>query len=197
MVAQSAEGICNLALDKLGADPINSLAAPVKPNEKLLSRQYPHWRDNELRRHRWQFSIATRRLTPVGSPTTIGFDAPMYIYQMPNEALRAIRRVDDTWRIADGRKLYDPSSDFIDVDFVMQRQPGDMDALFQEALACRLAFECCEKITQSNEKKKDCYQLYKDALEEAKRANAYERGPEIWVEQITNAQYSWEQARNL
>lgn len=196
-VEQSAEAICNLALDKLGAEPISSLAAPVKPNEKLLSRQYPHWRDSELRRHRWLFSITTSRLTPVGDPTSIGFDAPQYQYQMPNAALRAIRRVDDTWRIANGRMLLDVSSTYIDVDFVMQRAPGDMDVLFQETLACRLAFECCEKITQSNEKKKDLWQLYKEAVEEAKRANAFERGPEAWVEQDSNSQYTWEQARNL
>lgn len=196
-VEQSAEAICNLALDKLGAEPISNLAAPVKPNEKLLSRQYPHWRDSELRRHRWLFSIATVRLTPTGDPTSVGYDAPMYQYQMPNAALRAIRRVDDTWRIENGRVLLDPSTTYIDVAFVMQRAPGDMDVLFQEVLACRLAFECCEKITQSNEKKKDLWQLYKEAIDEAKRANAFERGPEAWIEQDTNTQYTWEQARNL
>lgn len=197
MVAQSAEGICNLALDKLGAEPIASLAAPVKPNEKLLSRQYPHWRDSELRRHRWLFSISTRRLTPTGSPTTYGPDAPLYRFVMPNEALRAVRHVGDLWRIGENRQLLAPVSTYIDVDFVVQRAPGDMDPLFQEALACRLAFECCEKITQSNEKKKDLWSMYREALSEAKITNAYERGTEAWVEQDTNEQYPWEQARNL
>lgn len=198
MSAQSAEGICNLALDKLGAEPIQSLAAPTKPNEKLLSRQYPHWRDAELRRHRWLFAIETKRLTPTGTPLTIGSDGTLYRYQMPNTALRAVRRLDDTWRIGGGsRMLLDYSSTYIDVDFILQRDPVDMDPLFQEALACRLGFECAEKITQSNEKKRDLWQMYRDAIEEAKRANAFERGPEIWAGQDTNVQYTWEQARNL
>jgi len=197
MTAQTVEGICNLALDKLGADPVQSIAAPVKANEKLMARQYYHWRDAELRRHRWRFSIETRRLTPVGDPTSVGPDAPLYAYQMPNEALRAIRRKGDIWQIGNGRKLYDASSTYIDVDFVMQRAPTDMDVLFQEALACRLAFECCEKITQSNEKKKDIFQMYRDAIAEAKLANAFESGPEEWVYLDSNEQYSWEQARSL
>lgn len=193
----SAESICNLGLDKLGAEPIQSLAAPVKPNEKLLARQYPHWRDAELRRHRWLFSIETARLTPVGDPLTIGPDGTLYYYQMPNAALRAVRRVGATWTVTSGRRLLDPSSTYIDVPFVMRREPADMDELFVEVLASRLAFECCEKISQSNEKKKDLWQQYQSALSEAKLANAFERGPEAWVEQDTNEQYAWEQARNL
>lgn len=198
MTAQSAEGICNLALDKCGADPlINPLTAPVKPNEKLLARQYPHWRDAELRRHRWKFSIETRRLTPVGDPLAIGPNAPLSYFQIPNEAVRAIRNVETTWTLTTGRRLLDASTTFIDVDFVFARLPAEMDPLFIEVLACRLAHACTEKINQSNEKKKDLWDQYTFALAEAKRANAYEAGPEAWVDVNSNTQYTWEQARNL
>ena len=196
-MSQTIEGICNLALDKLGADPIVSLSAPTKPNERLYARQYPHWRDAELRRHRWRFSIETVRLTPVGSPTVYGNDAPLYRYAWPNNALRAIRTTGSEWKPSGGKILLDASSTYIDVDFVLQRLPSEMDELFIEVLACRLAFETCEKITQSNEKKRDLMQMYKDALAEAKLANAYEAGTEAWIERDTDEQYTWEQARVL
>lgn len=57
--------------------------------------------------------------------------------------------------------------------------PTDFDALFVEALACRLAVELAEEITQSNTKKADAAQQYRAALAEARRANAIERAYQI------------------
>lgn len=188
---QSDIGICNLALAKLSAEPIASIAAPVKPNEKLMALLYPQRRDAELRKHRWLFSLQRLRLTPSG--TTTAGDPFLTIFQMPNAALRAVRERDTCWTVQ-GRSLLDPSTTYIDVQFVMQTSPSLFDPLFVDAVTCALAFQACEKVTQSNEKKKDLAEEYREAMDIAKKANAFEVGPEAWVADDSTS-YTWEQAR--
>lgn len=194
MSAQSPESICNLALDKLGADPIASISAPVKANERLLARQYPIQRDVLLRSHRWLFAKVVRRLTPSGTPAENDIDDRLYRYIMPTDAVRAIRRSGSTWQVR-GRELMDPSDSHIDVEFIVQVEPAKFDPLFTEALACKLAEVCCEKITVSTDKKQDIKDDFKLAMDAARRTNAFELGPEV----VTGGDdaYSWLTSRNL
>lgn len=194
MPAQTPESICNLALDKLGADPIASISAPVKANERLLARQYPIQRDVLLRSHRWLFAKELRRLTPSGAPLVNDIDDRLYRYVMPTEAVRAIRRSGTTWQIR-GRELLDPSDAHIDVEFIMQVEPAKFDPLFTEALASKLAEVICEKVTMSTDKKQDLREDYKRALDDARRTNAFELGPE----EVTGGDdaYSWLTSRTL
>lgn len=185
------EQVCGLALSKLGADPIVNLAAPQKPNDKLLARIYPHYRDAELRRHRWLFAISVIQMTPAGAPIVNDLDGTLYRFPWPADALRAVRYPGVTW-ITRGRELLDPSTS-ITGKFVLRADPGLWDPLFEEALACRLAIESCEKVTQSTDKKQDLTADYKAAIDQAKVANAVELGPE----DISNVDdnYSWLTAR--
>jgi hypothetical protein len=52
-----------------------------------------------------------------------------------------------------------------------------MDALFQEALAARLAFDCAEFVTQSAEKKKMIGDIYASYIGRARTVNGIETGP--------------------
>ncbi len=54
----------------------------------------------------------------------------------------------------------------------------DMDPMFCEGLACRIAFEVCEPLTQSNPKKSGVASEYQKFMSEARQANAIELGPE-------------------
>lgn len=177
MPTQSPEGIANLALAKLAADPITTLAAPVKPNEKLMALLYPHHRDTELRKHRWLFALAVERLTPTGSPVVNDIDGTLYRFQMPNAAVRAVRTPGVRWQVR-GRQILDESSTYVDVKFVMRVSPALFDDLFSEAVACRMAMASCEKITKSTDKMQDLKDDYKRALDDARVANAIELGPE-------------------
>lgn len=194
MPVQTPESICNLALDKLGADPIQSLSAPTKPNEKLLARQYAHQRDAELRAHRWLFALERRRITPTGTPVTNDNDDTLYRYTMPNDAVRAVREQGSTWQIR-GRELLDPSSAYIDVKFVIQVSPAVFDELFTEALACKIAEVCCEKITRSTDKVEQCIKQYRTAIDTARRINAFEVGPEVFSS--SEFEGSWDAARRI
>lgn len=192
MSDQSPESVSNLALDKLGADPVASISAPLKPNEKLLARLYPQTRDAELSRHRWLFSMRVDRLTPSGSPIVNDIDGTLYRFIMPGDALRPVRTKGTTW-VRRGRELLDPSSTYIDVMLVVQKLPSEWDPLFLEAVACKLAETVCEKITQSTDKKQDLKDDYKKAIDEAKHANALILGADDVIGSDDN--YSWLTAR--
>ena len=53
-----------------------------------------------------------------------------------------------------------------------------MDASFRDALACLVAWDICERINQSNVKKADVKDMFRDATAEAKRLGSYEELPE-------------------
>ncbi len=55
-------------------------------------------------------------------------------------------------------------------------------ASFIEALACKMAWEMCEQLTQSNTKKQDCKDQYKAAISEARKQNAIQKVPQQIVE---------------
>jgi hypothetical protein len=71
----------------------------------------------------------------------------------------------------------------------MNRDEEDFDVLFEEVLACKVAYESCEFVTQSNSKKATALQEYKDAVVEAAKANAFVTGAEDI--QDNDATFSW------
>lgn len=197
MAFQSDVGICNLALDKLGADPIASIAAPKTPNERLFARKYPHHRDLLLRKHRWLFSMDYAALTVLGTPKTItGPDGPntLTAYQMPIKAVRAVRESGTTW-VVRGRTLVDPCSTGITAKFVFQTAEALFDETFIEVFACALAFDCCEKVTSSNAKKQDLAAELVIAYAEARKINAFEVGPESY--EMNDDAFSFISSRGL
>ena len=57
--------------------------------------------------------------------------------------------------------------------------PNQWDPLFREALACRIAAEICEDLTQSDTKKQNAWNEWKRAISEAGRIGAIERPPQM------------------
>ena len=55
--------------------------------------------------------------------------------------------------------------------------PADFDPLFVDVLAARLAVDTAEAITQSNSKKAEAKDAYKEAVRDAGRANGFETQP--------------------
>lgn len=194
MAGNTPLGICNMALDKLSADPLSSIESPTKPNEKLFSRLYPQYKRSELRKHRWLFALQVFPLTPTGSPIVNAEEGTLYRYTMPGEALRAVRTPDTTWQVR-GRELLDVSSTSIVAKFVMNASEDKFDPLFEEALACQLAINACYKITQSNDKKESLTADYRRAIDDAKRSNALELGPESI--EARDDKFDWLNARNI
>jgi hypothetical protein len=172
--------ICNRALQKLGADPITSLTENSK-RARECNRAYEPLRDALLRKHKWSFAIERAELSALSDAPAFGWD---YEYQLPTDCMRLLH--DDPGyvpntptRSIEGRSILTDETAPLQIRYVKQvTDPNEMDPLFRETLACEIALELCEAITQSNTKKADIRQDRKETLAEAKRVNAIEKEPE-------------------
>lgn len=186
--------IVNRALTKLGAERILSLTDDVK-NARVMNSMFVSVRDAELRRHNWNFAVKRASLAASTTDPDWGFDNA---FPLPSDFLRLLD-IDGSWSAVG-------LSDYVGYDNAIFRieTVGDdnikcivtdlsapllirytrrvtdanlMDSAYIEALACRLAAEGCESITQSNSKRDLAMREYNDAISSAILANAIENPP--------------------
>ena len=168
--------IANRALQKLGAERIVSLTQDSE-NARACNLAYPLVRDAELRAHPWNFAIARVSLPADATAPAFG---PANSFTLPSDFLRLLpvdpEEVinDEDWRI-EGKKILTNDSAPLQVRYIYRvTDPNEFDSLFVEALASKIAFQICEKITQSNQKKAAAAEDYKMAIAAARRINAFE-----------------------
>lgn len=180
----SSAEIANLALLKLGSE--ETLLALTDPTVagRVMNRLFNPVRDAELRRYHWKFAIKRDALLAL-------VDSPAWGYQrqfpMPADFLALIQvnewyvkgyKQQALWSVED-RKILTNLEAPLKIRYIRQvPNSGEFDPLFVEALACKLAFEGCEKITQSNTKKDGLRQDYMQAMKEAIRCDAIENPPD-------------------
>ena len=174
-----AKTIINLGLNKLGSYAVNSIAPAVTPLEKKCALYYPQWRDSELTKNRWVFARGYAVLTEGGG--TQGTAERPFSFALPNDSVRPLRERGVTWEQR-GRYLYNRTNTLI-LNYIMRVVEADFDPLFVDVLAARIAEELCEYVTQSNLKKADATQKYKDALKIARSANAVTIGFDDRIEE--------------
>lgn len=194
--------IANRALQKLGST--TQLVAFSDPNTagRAMNVAYASVRDAELRRRRWKFSIQRANLAALSTVPLNGIYQSQF--QLPANCLRVLE-VGDYWPGADtsdyrnrsvaeftieGQVILTNIAAPLSLRYIAQiTNPGMFDAAFCEAFSARLAWETCEQITQSSDKRKLAMQEYKQAILEATQANALETAPEF------KADDSWMMAR--
>jgi hypothetical protein len=180
-------GICNLALQRLGARTISALNENSTA-ARACNRVYEHARDTEIRAYSWSFARARASLAASTTVPAFGF---LKQYQLPADFIRLIpSRVLGTTVTTEGG--IDPNIDWqIEGRFILTNDSSPLkivylkkvtdeetfDDLFSELLVSRIAMDVCEKVTQSNTKKKDATERYVFAQKEAKKINAFERPP--------------------
>lgn len=189
-------GICNLALQRLGAKSISALSEDTTAGREC-NRVYEHARDSELRSHPWSFARAREQLAADSTAPVFGFSNA---FSLPSDYVRLLpaRNVANTsvtlggidanidWQI-EGRKILTNDKSRLDIVYLKTvTDPNEFDALFVDLLVARIAMDIAEKVTQSNTKKANAEGRYKVAKDEAKKANAFERPPQeipedIWV----------------
>lgn len=132
-------------------------------------------RQRELRAHPWNFAIVREVLAPETDAPAFGYD---YAYNLPAACLRVLRERDGIdWRI-EGRQILTDEGPALNLRYVSDfEDTGAMDAMFVEVLAAAIAAEIAGKITQSSTKVQIALQRYKEAVSEARRANAFENAP--------------------
>lgn len=196
MAALSDVDICNLAQQKLGAsDPIGSIVSPQGTAARAYAILYPHYRDVELRGRRWRFALAEDHPVPLLAGRTTDDEYP-YRYSLPENSLRVIRDKLDRYKQV-GQELWSQTgAATLKIDYIRSDiESGYFDPNFVEVLACRLAYERCEKATQSNTKKQELRAMWKEAITVAGQMNAFITGPETYGED--DGQYSWITERYL
>lgn len=175
-MAQTVVDCCNSALQRVGATTILSLS-DNSPEARVCSVAYDSNRRDELRKHTWNFAVKRVVLAP--DATAPAFDY-MYQFTLPSDCLRVLRPAtpDLDWQI-EGRKILTNDSATLNLRYVSDVVDcAQWDASFYNVMAASLAIDIVERLTQSNVKKKDLIEDYKDAVSDAKRIDAFEGGPD-------------------
>lgn len=180
-MASSQTDIYNLALILLGSQTIMSPTDGSK-NSRILNAVYDIERQSELRKApAWNFAIKMVKL-PASSVTPV-FDR-QYSYPLPSDFLAEVppypesNYQDRDWVIQSGQIYtnYQPPLNFRYVSNVVDT--GLFDPCFVKALAAKLAETVCEAITQSTGKLQTANVRYKQARDEAAKANSFDNVPE-------------------
>ena len=176
----SETGICNRALQILGANRITSLADLNSKSARECSVAYEPLRDALLRSHPWSFAITRVQLAEDVSPP-IGAD---HQYTLPADALRVLPNNDFTndW-VIEGRKILTNWSSPLTVRYIkLVTDPNLMDSLFRETLSGQIAAEICEALTGSNTKQALIAQRVTLTLALAFRTGGMEQRPDDGVD---------------
>lgn len=162
--------ICNLALQKLGAARIVSMSEDSK-NARAVSAAYEPVRDLVLSSQKWRFAFA--RAVLANDPTAPLFDYG-YAYRKPTDFLALVFSNDDAtdWSL-EGEFILSNFGPPLNLPYIQRViDTSKFPPTFSEAVACKLAWQLCEELTQSNTKKADAKAEFEDAIKEARRVNA-------------------------
>lgn len=168
--------MANRALQKLGATRITSLT-DNSTNARSCNFAFQPVKLAELRKHPWNFAIDRASLAADAVPPAWG---KANSFQLPSDFLRLAPDYpeynfnDKDWQI-EGRKILTDDGAPLYIRYIKNvTDPNQMDPLFREAFATKLAIEICEELTQSNTKKAELKQDYELIIREAKKTNAIE-----------------------
>jgi len=170
----SVVDIYNRVAQKLGAKRITS----VDENSNLaqeINQCYSGLRDAALEEHRWSFAIERASLAADSPVPEWGKDNA---FTWPSDCLKIIPPYpedDDIGRdwVIEGRKIITDYAAPLYVRYIKQiTDPNEMSPLFREYLATLIAFELCEKVTQSNTKKAGLKEDMSDIVNKAKKSSA-------------------------
>jgi hypothetical protein len=184
--------ICNNALTKLGQARIVAITDNVKA-ARSLNAIWAMKRDAELAAHPWTFSTRRAQLPAAVATPAFGWG---YSFPLPAEYLRLVEvgenfvlyMADTTpyFQVegdATGQNILCDETSPLNVRYIARvENTGLWSPLFCEALACRLAAELAEDLTQSARKKDSAWSDWKMAIQLARRANAIEQPPQPSIE---------------
>lgn len=174
-MATSKVAIANGAIQRLGDKRIESFTQD-HPNARSMNAAFDRVLRAEMRRYDWGFAIKRASVAADGTGPVWG---DWSRYSLPNDYLRLLRddesRLNVDWRI-EGQHIL--SRDAAPLQFrylAFIEDPNFYDALFIEAVECKLAFVCCKEITGSESAKGSIREDYDAAIAEARRTGAFEK----------------------
>ena len=176
----SVVDICNIALQKLGAGKITSLSQDTT-NARACATAYEHCKKAALENHPWRFAVKRASLAADSPDPDWGKSAG---YELPADYVRLVNdypefnSADRDYEI-EGRKIFSNRSAPLEIRYVHNVEDASLfSPLFCEVLACDMADQMCEALTQSNSKKASISSDKEEAIAKAKKANAFVRPPQ-------------------
>jgi len=177
----SETGICNRALQILGAGRIVSLSELNSKAARECAVAYGPLRDARLRAHPWNFAVTRVQLAEDVDPPAFGFS---HQFSLPADALRVLlpNDQDNDW-VVEGQKILTNFPAPLNVRYIKQVVDANlMDPLFRETLSAKIADQICEAMTGSNAKRALARDAYDVAMAEASRTGGFEKVPELFRE---------------
>jgi hypothetical protein len=193
--ALSKADICNLALDYLlqtNEEVVTNIEAPSTPTEVVCNRWYDVTRRAVLREHPWLFARKRITLTPTTTTPAFGYSNA---YNLPNDFIRLVSIEDPNsfnpfpnrlYTIEGRQILTNPvedssngtSTDSLNIIYIYNlTNVAQVDSLFVEVLAAKLALNMSYKFTSSNSDVQRIEALLRDKLQSARSINGQERPP--------------------
>lgn len=180
----SKTAIANRALLKIGQDPILLLTDDNKP-ARTLNLIFDSVADAEVQDNRWKFAIRRTELSALVEPPLNGY---AYQYPLPDDHLSLlqvgqtyVRSFDSNqglWSV-EGQMILTSIPAPLPIRYIRRViDANDYPAIFVEALACRLAMEACETLTQSDSKYQRVAQQYLMTIGKARTQDALENPPD-------------------
>lgn len=174
-MATSNVSIANGALQRLGTSFRLTSLTQDHPNARALNTAFEPTRDALLRKYAWGFAIARASIAADSNGPTWG---DWNRYTLPNDFIRLIR--DDEsganvdWK-REGDYILSRDGSPLEIRYVAKiEDPTKFDPLFVVTLELELAVRVCKQINDSTVDKESLKDDLKDAVAEAKQANAFE-----------------------
>lgn len=162
-MANSSVDICNLAGDLLDIEPIASIENPTNYTEELFARWYDIVRQECLRSHPWNFARKRVQLAADSSDPVFGYNAQ---FTLPSDFLKVVYVHGDvtdndfpvqagSYTIEGGKMLIGDlnfsSTETLNLVYISDFETvPQMDGLFKDYFATKLAARIAYKATQSN-----------------------------------------------
>lgn len=197
MAVYSETDIANRALSKLGDVRITDISQTDTKAARAMNHRFEFLRDLLIASYPWRFAVSLASLAADSTAPEWGFARR---FLLPADCLRLLSIGDYSIDIAAlgvqfriGGDSYYPSDapfevigQYIHTDYsaplkivylAQITDPGLFPDVFSEALACRLALDACEELTQSATKKDAIAAEAREAMIQAHRIDALQRPP--------------------
>jgi len=167
----SIVGICNGALNQLGATTILSLTEDSK-NARLCNSRFTQVRDALFRTHPWNCLQKRIQIAADSTAPAWGFT---YAYTLPADCLRLLRILDyDSNYKVEGRKILSNTETMKILYVARVTDPNEYDELLRETLSAFLSADIAFAVTSNNTTSQNMYQLYQEKLKDARFVDSTE-----------------------
>ena len=167
----SIVGICNGALNQLGATTILSLTEDSK-NARLCNSRFTQVRDALFRTHPWNCLQKRIQIAADSTAPAWGFK---FAYTLPADCLRLLKILDyDSNYKVEGRKVLS-NTETMKILYVSRViDPNEYDELLRETLSASLSADIAFAVTSNNTTSQNMYQLYQEKLKDARFVDSTE-----------------------